>query len=126
MLSSYLKLGIVCQHGNGGFIMAKCIKIKNWREEILSVVGKNNNLKTLFKGLFIIAYLHLMKYFFLLPVIIADYNCIVNSSYKIVVDILIISIYSFLHQSLFTSEENMQEELVYALLIAAVGVPFSI
>lgn len=106
--------------------MATCLRILNWRENILSKVSKNNNLKTLAKGLFIIAYFHLLKYFFLLPVIISDYNLILNFSYKLVVDILILSAYAFLHESLYSSEENMLEELVYALLLAAIGIPFSI
>lgn len=53
-------------------------RILSFREEILYIVSKNVIIRLLFAGSFLIAYLYLLKMFFLLPYIVADYNLIVK------------------------------------------------
>lgn len=101
-------------------------RILSFREEILYIVSKNVIIRLLFAGSFLIAYLYLLKMFFLLPYIVADYNLIVNTDIKIYLSIIILIIYSITTEKLYETHLDMLIDLFVGSLLTLLGIYFPI
>lgn len=101
-------------------------RVLSFREGLLYVVSKSEIIRLIFAGSFLISYLYLLKMFFLLPYIVADYNLIVNTDIKIYLAIIILVIYSLTTEKLYESRLKMLIDIIAAEFLTILGMYFPI
>lgn len=102
------------------------VKVLWIRELALSIVSQNTILRLVLAAIFLIAYLYLLKMFFLLPYILPEYSLIVNVNLKIYIAIIIIALYSLTTEKIYSSRLEMLKDILAAEISTIIGMYFPI